>query len=108
MLGEMKNANIFINPRNMNLQQNQNNFPSKVMEYLATGRIVISTRFPGHEIFKDHIIFYESEDELENILLDLYEKYDLINKNIFSNNRIFAQNFYWNMQAKKIEEILKI
>lgn len=108
LLSEMKNANIFINPRNMNLEQNHNNFPSKVMEYLATGRIVISTRFPGHELFNENITFYENDNELKNILLNIYEQYDLINKEAFCSNRNFAQKFSWNKQVEKIEELLKI
>lgn len=46
-LRNLQQADVLVNPRNMNLPENENNFPSKIMEYLATGKPIISTRFPG-------------------------------------------------------------
>lgn len=67
-LDNLKKASVLVNPRNMNLPENENNFPSKIMEYLATGKEIISTKFQGWEKYKDYIIFCESDEE------------DLINK----------------------------
>ena len=87
-----------------NLLQNQNNFPSKVLEYLATGREVISTKFPGWEKFKDNFRFYEGgtkalESEINKVLSDnLTLHYDT--------NRGKAVNYDWNVQIKKIIELI--
>lgn len=102
LLVEMEKANVFINPRNMDLPQNQNNFPSKIMEYLGTGRIVLSTKFPGWEFFKDNIIFYENLDELFVKLEEIDENYENIALENFEKNREFALNFEWKMQTEKI------
>ena len=59
----LQEADVLVNPRNMNLPENQNNFPSKVLEYLATGKIIISTRFPGYEKFTNNGIFVDSDPE---------------------------------------------
>ena len=61
--GLLAGADIVVNPRNMALPENKNNFPSKVMEYLASGNIVISTRFAGWEDFAPYILFVETSVE---------------------------------------------
>lgn len=99
----LSDANILINPRNMALLQSKNNFPSKILEYLATGRPIISTKFSGYEYFKDHMLFY---DETENdfaeklkIIVNNFEKYSKLS---FYNNREFIKEFYWDNQIRKV------
>ncbi len=55
----LKSADVLLNPRCMSLPENQNNFPSKFMEYLGTGRPIISTRFAGWENFADNASYYD-------------------------------------------------
>lgn len=93
----LEKANIFISPRNMNCEQNKVNFPSKVLEYLATGRIIVSTRFGGWEKYREHILFADSttesiKTEMEQAILlartaptSYYEK-----------NRVIAEKMDWN------------
>ena len=91
-----------VNPRNMNLPENENNFPSKIMEYLATGKPIISTRFPGWEKYNKYIAFCESTVEgLQNAL----ETSDA-GRDREKEQRKFAAGFLWSNQVKKIQSLL--
>lgn len=99
----LNEADLLVNPRNMNLLQNQNNFPSKVLEYIASGRPCLSTRFCGWRDYTDNIFFCDSD------ALDMYEKImDIMQLNasqimsIYSNNRKFAQTKTWEKQIDYI------
>lgn len=93
----LKLANVLINPRNMKLPENRNNFPSKIMDYLATGKNIVSTRFAGWEKFSDVIIFYDDlASEFEQILGRLSTECDTASK-----NRKFAEQFIWDNEIKR-------
>ena len=99
----LNRADAFVNPRNMSMLQNQNNFPSKVLEYLATGRIVLSTEFAGYEHFKENFIFYDGRPEKLNELIE--NAYVLEEKErhlIYYQNRKLAMQYDWDEQSKKI------
>ncbi len=100
----LKSSNVLINPRNMNFKQNANNFPSKILEYLATGKIIISTKFPGYSKFEGYMLFCESNSE--SLLEEIHNCYVSINDemiiNIYKRNREFAQEFSWREQVNKI------
>lgn len=96
----LKRADVLVNPRNMDLPENRNNFPSKVMEYLATGKSIISTKFPGWDRFKDNIVFC---DNIEEGLLINIDK----GKNIYLGNRRKAEEFLWSNQVKLILEMIR-
>ena len=99
----LNEIDVFINPRNMNLEQNQNNFPSKVLEYLATGRCVISTKFPGWDKFTDNFMFYDnSKAELVGAMQRVVEKDEKAMMDIFSKNKKKAEVYSWNKQAARI------
>lgn len=97
----LKNADVLINPRNMNLPENQNNFPSKVMDYLATGKTVVSSKFVGWEKFGENIIFYDDVDmlkqEMEKCISGQYAKED-----VYEKNRQMALGYLWRNQLKRI------
>lgn len=102
-LNMLKSANILVNPRNMDLLQSKNNFPSKILEYLATGRPIISTQFSGFEYFENHIIFYSGNyEELEAAIKNIVENYEEISNKMFSSNRDFVKQFYWDEQIKRV------
>lgn len=106
-LSLLNKANISINPRNMDLSQNQNNFPSKILEYLATGKVIISTKFPNFQDFKENIYFCESEPQaIANKIRDICDKYNSIYKEIFIRNREKSKKYDWSLQAKKIEKLI--
>lgn len=105
----LDSVDIVVNPRNMNLQQNQNNFPSKIMEYLASGRIIVSTKFSGYRDFYDCIEFTESKpddiaEKIEKIIKGKDKIYD--REEVFDRNRRKAQLFDWSLQTEKIEEFI--
>lgn len=105
---KLKKADIFVNPRNMTLPQNQNNFPSKVLEYLASGRLVVSSRFSGSKDFENNFIFYDGEyDSLATALLQAIETDNFEKEQIYVNNREKAREYDWTNQAKKVLQFLE-
>ena len=102
----LKKANILINPRNMRLDQNKNNFPSKILDYLATGRIILSTRFPGNEDFLNNIIFYDgTAGDLQRKLDYVKSNYRDLSNIYFTANRELAKQYDWNIQMKKVTDM---
>ena len=100
---KLQEADVLINPRNMNLPENFNNFPSKIMEFLATGKMIVSTKFPGWERFQEYILFCESDCEsiaktIEQCILKAEQR----NEENYKNNREFAKKFLWSSQVESI------
>jgi len=103
----LNKANILINPRNMNLPQNQNNFPSKILEYLATGKVIISTKFSNYQDFEENIFFCEVNPiSIANEIKSVAKNYDNIYKNQYLINKKEAHKYNWTMQSKKIEQLI--
>lgn len=107
-LQQLKDADILINPRNMKLKDNDNNFPSKIMEYLATGKMIVSTKFYGYERFPKEIVFSDSTVEC------LKEKIELgiiwVSKDQrarYDEERKFAGDFLWEKQIQRLIMFLK-
>ncbi|MCB2289990.1 glycosyltransferase [Clostridium sp. CS001] len=100
---QLNKANILLNPRNMDMPQNKNNFPSKFFDYLATGRIIISTKFPGYNEYLHNAIFVDSNI---NLISDaLIESLNITPKEIYNQfniNRAKAGNYCWNIRVKMI------
>lgn len=97
-------AHIYINPRNMHLPENQNNFPSKMIEYLAMGRVIVSTKFAGWEKFQENAYYCETDaddiiQKIEHALKDYSEEYK---KNKYECNRVKARKYAWESNIKKI------
>ena len=89
----------------MLLGENRNNFPSKTLEYLATGRMIISTEFSGYEEFANSMIWYNgTAEDLADTLVDTIEKYEYLYKQKYFENRNKALEYDWNKQAKRILE----
>lgn len=101
-------ADMLVNPRNMNLPENENNFPSKIMEYLATGKVIVSTKFPGWEKYEEYIIFSESSIEnLKEKIEKTIENEKEFYRDRFLCNREFSKKFLWGKQVERIELFLK-
>lgn len=101
-LSNLKQADVLVNPRNMNLPENENNFPSKIMEYLATGKPIISTRFPGWEKYNKYITFCESTVDGLQAALETVD----IGRDHAKEQRKFAAGFLWSNQVKRIHSLL--
>lgn len=102
-LDNLKSADILVNPRNMDLPENKNNFPSKILEYLATGKQIVSTKFPGWEKFADYISFCEKgiknmRESLKCAYLEAMQEKD----QRYKKNRQFAEQFLWSRQMEKV------
>ena len=94
-------ADLLINPRNMNLLQNQNNFPSKILEYLATGKTIVSTKFMDFDKYTGKMIFVESDkDAIRSGILRAISLSEHERQNIYAINRDFAQRFDWDKMKK--------
>ena len=99
----LKTADFLINPRNMALPENKNNFPSKVIDYLATGKAVISTKFEGWEKFEDYMVFVNSDaDSLAQVIMNVVKDKGSERLSDFSKKRSFAEEFLWEKQIEKI------
>lgn len=101
---KLQEADVLINPRDMSLPENQNNFPSKIMDYLASGKPIISTRFAGWEKFEGNIDFCESNADSIGKCLEKEIDNSIDKKIIFQLNRKMARQFEWKMQLKKVLE----
>ncbi len=99
----LKGADILVNPRNMNLPENQNNFPSKVMDYLASGHRIISTKFAGYEKFAEVISFCEADvKSLAEAINQAIHEVDKADTERYQQQREFAKQFLWERQIKRI------
>lgn len=99
----LKQAHIYVNPRNMQLPENQNNFPSKMIEYLAMGRVIVSTKFAGWEKFKENAYYCETDaDNIAQKIECAVEEYVNVYEQIFDMNRKKAKTFSWDKNIEKI------
>lgn len=95
----LNKADVLLNPRNMELPENLNNFPSKIMDYLAAGKIIISTKFAGWENFREYIMFCDDYEEMASLAENIHLENE---RERFDRNRRFAQTFLWEKQMAKI------
>lgn len=102
-LKKLQTADVLINPRNMSLPENLNNFPSKIMEYLATGKRIVSTKFPGWEKFSEVITFCDSNSNNLAASIMMSRK-DKETKEEWETRRAFAKEYLWD---ERVEEVLK-
>ncbi len=108
-LRQLSDAHIVVNPRNMDLPQNRNNFPSKIMGYLAAGKTIVSTRFPGYEQFEECISFCDHTPEgITFAIMTALKEYQKEYMSKFMLNRKKAAQYDWVTQVEKIEEFLQI
>lgn len=101
----LKQADILVNPRDMFLPENQNNFPSKIIEYLATGKGIVSTKFVGAERFERYISFCDSDvhalsNAIQRAAVEVEEQRELR----YTLNREFAGTYLW---TKQVEQIIR-
>ena len=106
-ISKLQEADILINPRNMSLPENQYNFPSKIMEYLATGKMIVSTKFPGWERYKEYIRFCESSiEDIRKEIISAINDIDNWSIDAFSYNREYAKTFFWERKVEAVRTLL--
>jgi glycosyltransferase involved in cell wall biosynthesis len=104
-------ASVLINPRPSKQSFTKFSFPSKTIEYMASGRPVISTRLPGipEEYFKYLIpLENESPEGLSNLLMELKAMSPKELEQFGENGRYFIiQNKCEAFQGNRILRFLK-
>ena len=105
----IKHADVLVNPRDMRLPENHNNFPSKIIDYLTTGNQILSTRFAGYEKFKNEISFTDIET-LEAALAETIEQAKQMTteekQKHYDHNREFVQQFLWENQLDRVLQLV--
>lgn len=102
-LVHLKESDVLLNPRDMHYGNNEYNFPSKFLEYLATGNAIISTKFTGWERFEENACFVDSEPEsLAEKMSFMIEQDQNFNNKFFGQNRSKAKEFSWSSNIAKI------
>lgn len=105
-LEKLKKADVLINPRNMNLPENENNFPSKIMEYISTGKTIVSTRFPGWEKFDSYVIFCDSTvSDIRDKMMKAAGMSDTKHNKV--KLRRLAKEYLWEKQVKKLISLIR-
>jgi glycosyltransferase involved in cell wall biosynthesis len=105
----IKHADVLVNPRDMRLPENHNNFPSKIIDYLTTGNMILSTRFAGYERFKDEIRFTDIESlecALEDNIMQAMQMTAEEKKKLYEHNREFVKQFLWENQLQRILQLV--
>lgn len=99
----LSSANVCLSLRDPKYPENQNNFPSKILEYLSYNKVVLSTMdYPELEGWEYVVCDYELDSLLEklSIIKETYSDYShLKNKERVSNLCIES----WKDNIKKIE-----
>lgn len=105
-----KNATILVNPRQNNEEFTKYSFPSKILEYMSSGRPVLAYKLDGipNEYYEYLYIIDENDDGLYNSLKDILEKTE---QELDAKGKC-AKEFVLNkkngkVQAEKILEMVK-
>lgn len=100
-------VNVLLNTRDMSLPENNNNFPSKMMEYLASGRVIVSTKFAGWNKFQDYVYFCENDiNGISAVMEKVCNCYWQIYQTVYYNNCNFSKNFDWKEQIQKMIDFI--
>ncbi len=105
-----KEATVLINPRPSNNRITYYTFPSKLLEYMLSGRPVISTRLSGiPKDYYNHLIFLENETpkDLANLIeqVCIGETYDIEDMGVKAKEFIESTK-NWKYQSKLIYDFL--
>ena len=105
LLNAYKKADIFLNPRPVNMKSNDISFPSKLFDYLRWNKPIISTCTksldPKYKEILDIV-----EDDPVSIALAI-RSYLEGKKYSKKKNKEWIRNKNWNNEAKKLKEFLK-
>lgn len=104
-LNALAEADVLLNPRDMSLPENQNNFPSKIMDYLAAGKPILSTKFVGWEKFAECIDFCENCEEMSKRMEKMCDEKGFEGRSasdVWKRNREFAKSFLWEEQLGRM------
>lgn len=105
-----RKADLLINPRFSNEEYTKYSFPSKNMEYMASGTAVLTTRLPGMpEEYLAYVYCFDNESEqgYVNTLLEMMKKsrQELAQKGTMSQEYVFEQKNNYVQGRKLLEHI---
>lgn len=83
VINKQKSANLLINPRPSNIYYGAYSFPSKLMEYMASGTPVLTTKLPGIPLeYYDylHVIIDETPEGFASAITEALNKNEQIGK----------------------------
>lgn len=106
----LRQANVLINPRPSRLLENRYNFPSKLMEYMAAGRPIISTATSDiAEYYADAIVLLDDEtpERLAELIQQVCEM--PVDEQIALGRRArqHVENETWETQARLILDFME-
>lgn len=112
LLGYMQKSLVLVNPRPPNLPENRYSFPSKILEYLAVGRPVISTVCADiKEEFGSYLIFID-EGTPEALARKIEATFQLTPEQLDelgSRGRKFVlEKKNWQILSKRVADFLNI
>lgn len=108
-LDVLREADVLINPRNMDLPENKNNFPSKIIEYLATGAVILSTRFADWAEFEGYIEFSTlgtMNEKISELLAMTSLEWQSYRDDTYKRNREFSKGFLWDVQVQNVVNMI--
>ena len=99
-------ATFFINPRLSSYEENNNNFPSKLLDYLSYAKPIITTHTKGvNPIYLDYMFVVKNEnpDGLAHTMRQLLFLSPLEKKELFKKIKVFANETYsWSNRVEKL------
>ena len=106
-----KEAYILVNPRPTEDEYTKYSFPSKTLEYMATGNIFITTKLDGIPSEYDEYVNYFEDESIDGIAKDLVKLLDDKNKNSLLKKASKAKEFILEkknniVQTKKISDFI--
>lgn len=97
-------TSVFVNPRPLNIQGNNMNFPSKLLEYLSYCKPVISTKTLGipEEYYKICIMVDDDPDSIKTGILSAINKSNESLEKLAQRTKKFLKIKSWNSQLKSL------
>lgn len=99
-------ADVFLNPRPTNMQGNQFNFPSKLLDYLAWNKPIISTWNKSLSPFYKKILYIANDDPKS--FASAMIKYLDVKKKINTENKKIIIEKSWINESKKLINLIRI
>ena len=85
----------------------QNSFPLKLLEYMACSKPVISSELSGvREIVDDMVLYATSSDEIEHVVIQIYNDKKIRGKMAFEGMEFVNENYSWQKVCADFENVL--
>lgn len=112
ILEMQQNAAVMVNPRTNEGEYTKYSFPSKTMEYMASGKPIVMYKLDGIPDEYDKYLNYVDTDcdeisGLKNAILNVTDNYDAMLKKAAAAKKFVSENKSGKAQAKKILNMLE-